>query len=196
MRHSNFQSPILSLYSLFVTSLALTPPSNNNNPSLSLHNLTLESPPPFTVDLHIQCLHLTEPPDLPPLQPLNCFDRAIVNACSKLVPPPPYPPGMPLPPPQRDQWVWSDPLPRTQSCALGWYLPATATAPRHLKCKYTLQTIVYQCAMEQEFNAGGINVETVPNLTGDGTAVEVDKVRYMMAPVQLTRGVDKVGNRG
>ena len=177
MRYSNLPSPNLSLSFLVVVSHALTPSSNNDNPSLSLLNLTADPP--------IHCLRLTDPPDLPELHTASCLDQAIVSACTNLLPPPPYP-GPPLPPPPRDQWVWSDPLPRSQSCALGWYLPEMVTAPRHLKCKYMLQIIVHQCAPPFEFNPGGINVETIPSVTGEGTAIDTDGVRYMMAPVQLT----------
>ena len=43
-----------------------------------------------------------------------------------------------------------------------------------------------KCAENSRWNAGGVNVGSVPGEGGPGTGVEGGEVRYLMAPKRLT----------
>ncbi len=59
--------------------------------------------------------------------------------------------------------------------------------PDAAACSAVLKAIVDQCASGGNWNAGGVNVDETPGLTGDGTAVVKEEMRWFMAPQQLTR---------
>lgn len=42
------------------------------------------------------------------------------------------------------------------------------------------------CSTNSRFNAGGINVEEMPDFSGDGQAITEGELRYAMAPERLT----------
>lgn len=70
---------------------------------------------------------------------------------------------------------------------MGWYLPTHARVPDSTACSEVLKAIVDQCTSVGNWNAGAVNVDEMPGLTGDGTAVDKEEMRWFMAPQQLTR---------
>lgn len=62
-----------------------------------------------------------------------------------------------------------------------------ATAPDAADCETAFKAVVDKCASDAQGNAGNVNVEQMPSLFGDGTAVEEGEMRWVMAPQQLTR---------
>ncbi len=53
-------------------------------------------------------------------------------------------------------------------------------------CYQAFDQIVYMCASESRFNAGGINVAEMPDFGGQGRAEIEGRMRYAMAPERLT----------
>lgn len=108
------------------------------------------------------------------LNPSNC-DLALPIACGKLT-------DTPAARLVHDKWIWTE-LP---GCSLGYYLPDEAAPPFLFQCEGALGAVVELCATNSRFNAGEVNVETMPDFGGDGTAVVEGAVRYVMAPERLT----------
>lgn len=82
----------------------------------------------------------------------------------------------------RDKWIWTE-LP---GCSLGYYLPEDAPVPWRGQCERTFESILELCSTDSRFNAGGINVEEMPDFSGDGRAVREGQLRFAMAPERLT----------
>ena len=175
MRHSDPLSIVTLLFTLAITCFALALPMSP--PAIILHeNLTTLSS--TTIGWHVRCVRINDPSQTR-LQPTRC-EFAIRNACSKLT-------GQHMRPylrPPRDQWVWSDTL---RGCSLGWFLPTMGTAPRMPECKSIFGSIVDECGRAWPFNAGAVNVEVLPSLSGNGSGIVSSAARYIMAPQQLTR---------
>ena len=160
---------------LAITVLALHLPLNDL--TLSLSNLTL--PASLTADFNVHCVSIINPPQ-PGLNPTNC-DRAVGPICSIFDQA--HVLHHPVP---RNQWIWSEPD-IFEGCSLGWYVPGLLHAPSFEECSEAFQAINDKCARNSRFNAGNINIRTLPNLFSDGTAVNPAAMRYLMAPQQLTR---------
>lgn len=107
------------------------------------------------------------------LDPSNC-DVVIGIICHQLGPAPEEL--------VRDRWIWAE-LP---GCALGYYLPARAWAADRGHCERTFEAVVGLCASDSRWNAGGVNVEVMPDFSGDGRAEREGRMRYAMAPERLT----------
>lgn len=56
------------------------------------------------------------------------------------------------------------------------------------QCLGALEGIVEVCGRDSRWNAGGENVEEMPDFGGDGRAVVEGEMRYVMAPERLTLG--------
>lgn len=166
------------LESLMITPFALTIPSLSSliqtnytvAPLLSIngHDLPLDYtplPPPV-------CHFITNPP-LTGLSAAKCGFLS-GGLCSNLA----------LRGPEaRNRWIWSE----TSGCALGYYLPDNAAVPSEFECDHLVfEEIRDQCATDWRYNAGSINVNEYPDFSGDGTAVDPEKARYVMAPGRLT----------
>lgn len=82
----------------------------------------------------------------------------------------------------RDKWIWTE-LP---GCSLGYYLPEETIVPFLGQCEASFGDIVELCSTNSRFNAGGINVEEMPDFSGNGRAVVEGRLRYAMAPERLT----------
>ena len=170
----------LYLYTLICIFLATTVLSLHlplNGLTLSLGNLTL--PGSLTADFNVHCVSIINPPQ-PGLNPTNC-DQAVGHICSifdqaHIL-------HHPVP---RNQWVWSEPT-GFAGCSLGWYVPGPLHAPSFEECSEAFQAVNDKCARNSRFNAGNINIRTLPNLFSDGTAVNPTAMRYLMAPQQLSR---------
>lgn len=108
------------------------------------------------------------------LNPTNC-KICIPIVCKKLTSP--HPEQL-----IRDKWFWAE-LP---GCSLGYYLPEEALVPSAGQCERTFAAIVEPCSTNSRFNAGGINVEEMPDFSGDGSVVVERRLRYVMAPERLT----------
>ncbi|CAD6590110.1 MAG: hypothetical protein ASARMPRED_004570 [Alectoria sarmentosa] len=156
----------LSTHCLAISSLTINSPSTSLI-TPSINNLTLSDVP------DPQCVKITDPPMLG-LNPTNC-EIALPIICNRLTQP--RPERL-----LRDKWIWTE-LP---GCSLGYYLPEDAPVPWRGQCERTFESILELCSMDSRFNAGGINVEEMPDFSGDGRAVREGRLRFAMAPERLT----------
>lgn len=159
------------LLSFFLESLTISSFASNSPPanliSLSNNNLTL------TNIFDPECVKITEPP-MVGLNPTMCH-VVLQIICNRLTGPPPERLV-------RDKWIWTELV----GCSLGYYLPEGTIVPYLHQCQNRVLQILELCSTNSRFNAGGINVQEMPDFSGDGQAFVAGAMRYAMAPERLT----------
>lgn len=162
---------LLLLFSLISSSLSLYLPFATPFITSLLDPQAPHAPP--------SCTEIINPPE-PRLVP-NACRATILPACKKLTDPKPV----------RGRWIWTTPPSEEgNGCALGWYLPYSAKeVPDGLDCFGAFKDMVDQCPNhEAGSNAGSINVRKMPSIfTGSGSPEDESKMRWVVAPAQLTR---------
>ena len=172
--HSNMYLLYIAISTLLYTLPTLSAPANPSIP----HRLMDESP------YHPRCRTAKGPPPgpLPNLHPTVC-ESLIPTVCRWVTPGPEHLA-------YRDRWVWAN----KEGCALGYYSPQAAEPPEEVECQFWIyKALVDKCAFDSRFNAGGINVEEMPDWGTAGTAAEDDSAnRYFFASMPLTKVEDSV----
>lgn len=170
------------LYQVLITT-ALSIDITHPNSLLQDHNTTsvrLPRPNP-TNRYYVDCERVSDQP-LPGLNPTNCLDLApmvcdlLANLRPALIT-------------AEERWVWFE----RPGCALGYFLPrAYQRHPRELlpsevECNNDIfGAIIQRCALDSRYNAGSINVESLPKGRDQpGAAMTEGFPRYALAPAGL-----------
>lgn len=135
--------------------------------------------PNLTHRYYVDCERLSDQA-LPGLNPSNCLTAApvVCDALASLRPTTTL----------VERWIWLE----LYGCALGYFLPLAyrrreLELPSEEECNRDIYgAIIAQCAFDSRYNAGSINVESLPKgRDRPGQAMTEGYPRYALAPAEL-----------